>query len=380
VGFGRGKGFSPVAPAAPSEERVYLGTRSNRTLGSTHSSWATAWTGALATKLGVYLPNYYFVSASVYESVTWWIRRGFLFFDTSDLPLTAVITAAKLGLYVVSHTTPAGINLYITQGIQGDPVLPADFAAQNTYDTILGEKLYSALVDNQYNDIDLNAAGIALINAAGAIHRQFESYDEGENSDFNDYGVNWWCQSFTPAVAHKITSVKFKMWRSGSPGTITVEIKAADASHFPTGAALCSGTFDGNTLTTSTPGAWYEITLGAGADLSEGVEYTVEIKATGGDATNLIKLRGNSAGVYLGGGAAYTLNSGGSWTAQTGYDIYFIEYDTGLASTKGTMLCLRNTSDVANTEPPSGYDARCDFHSGQKGDLYAPKLTITYHL
>lgn len=380
MGFGRGKGFSPVAPAAPSEERSYLGTWSNRTLQSSHATWATAWGGAAATKLAHYLPDNYYLSASLWETVTWNIRRAFLFFDTSDLPLTAVITAAKLGLYVVSHTAPAGPNLCITQGIQGDPVLPADFAAQNPYDTIVGQKLYSDLVDDQYNEIDLNAAGIALINTAGAIHRQFESYDEGENADFNTYGVNWWCQSFTPVVAHKKNSVKFKMWRLGLPGNITVEIKAADASHFPTGPVLCSGIFDGDTLTTVSPGKWYEITLGAGADLNEGVEYTAELKATTGGVADLVKLRGNSAGVYLGGGASYTLNSGVTWTPQAGYDIYFIEYDTDLASTRGTMLCLRNGADVANTEPPPAYDARCDFHSGQKGDLYAPKLTITYHL
>lgn len=380
MGFGRGKGFTPVPPPAPGEECVYLGTRSNRTLECSHSVWATAWGGAQAIKLPHYLPNNYYISGSLFETVTWNIRRGYLFFDTSGLPLTAVITAAKLGIYVISHTTPGGIDLCVTQGIQGDPVLLADFAAQNPYDTIVGQKLYSDLVDDQYNDIDLNAAGMALINAAGAIHRQFESYDEGENSDFNTYGVNWWCQSFTPAVAHKINSVKFKMWRSGLPGTITVEIKAADASHFPTGPVLCSGTFNGNTLTTVTPGAWYEITLGAGADLSEGVEYTIEIKATDGDASKLIKLRGNSVGLYLGGQAAYTLNSGGSWTAQVGYDIYFIEYNTDLASTRGTMLCLRDIWDVTNTEPPPAYDGRCDFHSGQKGDYYAPKITIDYHL
>lgn len=347
---------------------------------STHGTWSTCRNGVGETKHYAYLPNNYYIDIHTSLIVTYFIYRGWLYFDTSELDPGAVVTGAKLGLWVISHLSEPDVPLYITKGLQGDPVLLSDWVVQTGEVTVCGEKLFSALVNGQYNEIDLNAAGIALINAAGAIHQQFESYDCEENADFNTYGINWWCESFTPAVAHKKNSVKFKMWRSGLPGNITVEIKAADGSHFPTGPVLCSGTFDGNTLTTSSPGEWYEISLGAGANLSEGVEYTVELKATGGTAAKLVKLRGDSSGFYLGGQAAYTLNSGGSWTAQPAHDIYFIEYDTTLASTKGTKLCLRTAYDVNDSAPGSGLEVDVKFHSAQKGVLYAPKLTIDYHL
>ncbi|MBA7589542.1 hypothetical protein ES708_31627 [subsurface metagenome] len=102
----------------------------------------------------------------------------------------------------------------------------------------------------------------------------FEYYITGDDFGYGVYGPNWEAQTFTPSVAHKITSVKLKLYRRGSPGTLTVAIKAVDVSHHPTGADLCSGTTNGNTLTEDMAGEWREITLGAGANLNTDTEYT----------------------------------------------------------------------------------------------------------
>ncbi|GAJ19661.1 unnamed protein product [marine sediment metagenome] len=55
-------------------------------------------------------------------------------------------------------------------------------------------------------------------------------------------------QGFIPATTHKITSVKLKLWKEGSPGTVTISIRATDGRGHPTGGDLCSGTINGNTI------------------------------------------------------------------------------------------------------------------------------------
>ena len=74
-------------------------------------------------------------------------------------------------------------------------------------------------------------------------------------------GVYWESQTFTASSTYDIGSVKLKLYRIGTPGTLTVSIRATDGNGQPTGADLASGTTDGNTLTTNTSGEWREITF-----------------------------------------------------------------------------------------------------------------------
>jgi hypothetical protein len=77
----------------------------------------------------------------------------------------------------------------------------------------------------------------------------YEYYNTGDTSVASIYGDIWDAQTFTPSVAHTITSVKLKLYRIGNgPGTITVGIRATDVDGLPTGSDLCSGTTDGNSL------------------------------------------------------------------------------------------------------------------------------------
>ena len=80
----------------------------------------------------------------------------------------------------------------------------------------------------------------------------YEYYNTGDDSGQSVYGSNWYAQTFTPSIAHTITSVKLLLYRSGSPGTVTVSIRATDGSGHPIGPDLCSGTTDGSTLPTAT--------------------------------------------------------------------------------------------------------------------------------
>lgn len=105
----------------------------------------------------------------------------------------------------------------------------------------------------------------------------------------NVYGTSWIEQGFVPATAHTITSVKLYIMRYGSsPGTVTVGIRATSTGK-PTGNDLCSGTIDGNSLTSTTPATQYEITLGAGYALTAGTKYAIVIRAPNGNTTNFLR-------------------------------------------------------------------------------------------
>lgn len=153
----------------------------------------------------------------------------------------------------------------------------------------------------------------------------YEYYNTGDDTKSFAYGVIWCAQTFTPSIAHTITSVKLLLYRKGSPGTITVSIRATSSGH-PTGADLCSGTINGNTLTTDTAGLWYEITLGAGYALSA-TKYATIIRALSGDTSNWIGWRADiSNPTYTGGCFEYSTNSGTGWFTYTVQDMMFEDW------------------------------------------------------
>jgi hypothetical protein len=137
-------------------------------------------------------------------------------------------------------------------------------------------------------------------------------------------GVEWKGQTFTPLKKHRITSVKLKMRRFGSPGTVTVSIRATSGG-VPVGEDLCSGTIDGNTLTTATGGAVYEISLGDGAILKAGVQYAIVARAPSGDGSNYVTIYA-SDNTYPRGTEVYSSNSGSTWERQSSYDLYFEDW------------------------------------------------------
>lgn len=158
------------------------------------------------------------------------------------------------------------------------------------------------------------------------LYEYFETYDTFTQY----YGNIWGAQTFTLGTvgtntAHTITSVKIKLYRVGNPGTITVSIKDITTG-LPSGADLCSGTLDGNSLTTNTAGEVKEITLGAGTILSASTQYAIVVKATAGDASNYFMWAISNSGGYAGGRLCESANGGSTWTGYNGNDLFFDEY------------------------------------------------------
>ncbi|GAI84018.1 unnamed protein product, partial [marine sediment metagenome] len=147
---------------------------------------------------------------------------------------------------------------------------------------------------------------------------RYEHYATRDDYSYAFHSSIWQAQTFIPATTHKITSVKLKLWKEGSPGTVTISIRATDGRGHPTGGDLCSGTINGNTISGESPGAWYEITLGAGYTLNASTKYAIVARSEGKDLYNSAKWRCDiTSPTYFKGNKERSTNSGVSWTSLT---------------------------------------------------------------
>ena len=153
----------------------------------------------------------------------------------------------------------------------------------------------------------------------------YESCNTGDDDGWAVYGVNWNAMTFTTTSgAHTIQQVKIKAMRTGSPGTVTVSIRATSGGK-PTGSDLTSGTIDGNTFTTNSGGDWYTITV-ADYALAASTLYAIVVRATAGNGSNYMRWRGDTGGgLYTTGNACDSGDSGVNWTTQT-YDSMFEDW------------------------------------------------------
>ncbi len=137
---------------------------------------------------------------------------------------------------------------------------------------------------------------------------------------------SWRCQTFTAGANYNIESVKLLLYKAGFPGIVTVSIRATDGDGKPTGGDLCSGTINGNELTTDPEtDEWTEITFDSLYSLTSGTIYAIVIRA----ATNRIYWRLDSSDPsYEDGIYGWSQSSGTSWTVSTNYDAMFETYGT----------------------------------------------------
>lgn len=164
---------------------------------------------------------------------------------------------------------------------------------------------------------------------------KYESYAAGGDTSFQRAGANWDSQTFTPSIAHTITSVKLFMFQFTGfpPGLITVRIRATAAGK-PSGGDLCSGTTNGNTLPSIAAGGfqagaeWREIFFGAGTPLAAGTKYAIVISV----AAAACQINATTVGGYAGGDRCVSGDSGATWANNNPQDFYFEEWGTGLTA------------------------------------------------
>ncbi|HUU63138.1 MAG TPA: hypothetical protein VMX96_04365 [Dehalococcoidia bacterium] len=180
---------------------------------------------------------------------------------------------------------------------------------------------------------------------------RYEYYDAGATAVWAAQGNSVSAQTFTPSVAHIITSVKIKAFRVGSPGTVTASIRATDVNGKPTGVDLCSGTIDGNGFTTDTAGVLYEITLGAGTALAASTKYAILIKAPSGDTSNYVQGLGAGGNPYAGGQLCGSSDNGVNWTIYADYDKNFEDWGTTTQTIAPTSIASAEAFGTPTVAP-----------------------------
>jgi hypothetical protein len=236
------------------------------------------------------------------------------------------------------------IELSLTEGIKtGDATSELMESSLSVLEGLKGgdvpvnsNQAFSTLLDGLKFSDDLLAEliGTILLSLTEGIKlgeyeqdkQRYEYYNTGDTNQEYLHNSTWSAQTFTPSIAHKITSVKLRLYRFGNPGTVTVSIRATAGNGHPTGGDLCSGTTDGNTLPTGSPYEWREVTLGSGYNLSASTKYAIVVRASNGDSSNYLAWRLNISGTYTGGNQECSYDSGVSWWTESVCDHVFEEW------------------------------------------------------
>ena len=112
--------------------------------------------------------------------------------------------------------------------------------------------------------------------------QRFEYYSGSTDEQYKFYGSSNYCgQTFTPQIAHRITSVKLFVARFGaSLGNLYVYIYNT-SGHYPTGPALISGSIPASQVLQGAH-SWIEIPLSGVYVVQAGMEYALHPKYPNG--------------------------------------------------------------------------------------------------
>ena len=270
-----------------------------------------------------------------------------------------------------NQTVTEFLPFFILKSIKENGFIRLDWDKNLNYKV----KLYS-------DGIQEDAYVMLLINVGDFVSGQFKStiiYWEDPSTKYEYYSASYvgdvglWGaevsvgQTFTVGTVgtnenHFITSVKLDLFRTGSPETLNVTIKAVDGSGLPTGSVLSTGTTNGSTLPTSAPGEWREINMSSYL-LQASTKYAIILNESSTVVDNKIHWLLNNDN-YAGGNYVQTEDGGSSWSSES-YDLLFEVW--GLADT---------TSPVSSfgTNPVNNYNSinssvTFDFKSSDNVDI-----------
>ena len=179
---------------------------------------------------------------------------------------------------------------------------------------------------------------------------------------FTCRGTQWYAQTFTTTSAYTITDVALNCWKFGSPGNITVSIRAVDSeTGKPIGADLCSATVADSEISTLPTLVYYIFTFDDSYALDDATKYAIVARAITGDASNYFQALGHSGG-YANGGSFLSSNSGSSWgTESIIADANFRTYGETPVPGKPTNPSPTDTvTDITLDETPLSWDASAD--------------------
>lgn len=214
---------------------------------------------------------------------------------------------------------------------------------------------------------------------------KYEFYYDNDNTagaipvwDVNDA----FAQTFTPNITHLITEIRLKLYRSSTPGILHINIYAVDENHFPTGLSLASGTTNGDSLGTSSPGGYRTIILSTTAILQATTEYALVLTAPNGiPGSKTVFWRLDIAdATYAGGWAIKYLGTVGDPTPQSWQiygvgnvsDFMFSEWGSAAPSKPTNPSPANDATGIDFSERVLDWDGTADFfdvYMGPSGNL-----------
>ena len=156
-----------------------------------------------------------------------------------------------------------------------------------------------------------------------------ESYTVNDDgAPLSDATTTKFAQSFTIGTTgtngdFPLSSVTVKIFRAASPSTITASIFNTDPAGLPTGAAISTGTIEGNDLSTtnSTSTPWVNIVMSATTLKTSGV-YWLELEPASSTGTNKLGWRRDETAPAYTGGDSYEWTT--VWTAQSADNMFAV--------------------------------------------------------
>lgn len=163
--------------------------------------------------------------------------------------------------------------------------------------------------------------------------------------------TNWFGQTFIPANSFALTGVALCLRRSATwsgSENFTVSVFATSAG-LPDGVALGSKSVLGVSVSGSglTPGYPVQFQFDTPIDVVAGTTYalTMSHASVSGGMVSVY----NSSGGYANGNYIYSTNSGGSWSAQLGWDFWFELWDNDVAELSNNVGLGGNTFAEGST-------------------------------
>jgi hypothetical protein len=143
-------------------------------------------------------------------------------------------------------------------------------------------------------------------------------------------GIDKRGQTFQYGSNFDLTQITLTLYRAGTPGTIYLNVYATDASHYPTGASLSSGSYNGDSLPTS-PSTLATFNMSA-ASLTASTEYAFVLTVPGGSPTvHEIYNKYSSGDPYSDGGSLIGYDDS-TWAYLASIDMEFKVYGTTAGS------------------------------------------------
>lgn len=150
-------------------------------------------------------------------------------------------------------------------------------------------------------------------------------YNTGDDNAQPVWDTEWVSQTFIATASYSCVAIRLKLVRTGSLANVTVSIKGVDGSRKPTGADLAAATIDGNTITDSGSGDWYEFSFPSAADITSTTEYAIVLRMPGQPA-GFCSWAGDFSSSPFGGIMWASPDSGGTWPTNLGGDAMFETY------------------------------------------------------